>query len=883
MTSIIISGRPNSEEMSECIIVAKNIANMYPSSRFTIVLKSPKEWDNYCEDLCNLFGILKKTHPLILFSNGNKIGGAQEFFKLISDSFKYDKLIKKNNEYILDIDPSEITKLTRENTLIVEKEYFCRTKGKTVLDKINEKLEQISVDNFSKYYNKYNTIEVDYSPEYIENMKVYVKYNDKYTPDPKDYIEYKDVIEQRPAYVDKEKYNEYHEELRERIELEKRLRKEAEEEAKRKAEEELKAKEEANKGEDENKDTEENNGNKKKDRKKKKEEEERKKKEEERKKKEEEERRKREEEKRKEEEERKRKEEEERKKKEEEKELITGESPQIKTESGNPEEQPPQEEQKVIKYKRIYFKCYSDFDIPYDEFNKELVVESYKEENYELIINPYFTFFGETLINTIKDYEAPLLPETEEPIIEEEEEENPQMISPPTDQAQNQNQKGDNLKDKKDKKNKEKEDQNNTNASNPNNANQNNDKKFSPMNTATSNMSGKAGEKKGKEKEKEKDNNQNQNQTPVIEVKESNLDKNCKIGGPTKSTQINTYKPNFANEKEELVIKDWGRLPSLRILEFGGDDLKFYQEYIPQYQLKEHIFNDTNLLNITTENDLLDKALLMNIIQTINETDGYATYKVLPYQFSDWKKFSSNKVRILPNKCKDIKNNEYPLVDKLNQQINKYKRSLFEGNLKDNDDEKNFELILHNEDFEQCFTLPEFFTLDIYKNNNIPHLIKTFSQGTFIYINVQYALNKMSELLEINNQTGYGYCLIICKKFVFLAPIKEPFIYTKGNEENKNEEEIKENKEENKENENKENKQSEEKEEKKKEEIGEKKEENENGKEKKKLGQRIPIFVEPYYFLGIYTLPYIESEWPESIERKNVKFDLIEILKKSTN
>ena len=79
------------------------------------------------------------------------------------------------------------------------------------------------------------------------------------------------------------------------------------------------------------------------------------------------------------------------------------------------------------------------------------------------------------------------------------------------------------------------------------------------------------------------------------------------------------------------------------------------------------------------------------------------------------------------------------------------------------------------------------------------------------------------------------------------------------------------------------NKPSEEKEEKKKEEIGEKKEENENGKEKKKLGQRIPIFVEPYYFLGIYTLPYIESEWPESIERKNVKFDLIEILKKSTN
>ena len=123
MTSIIISGRPNSEEMSECIIVAQNIANMYPSSRFTIVLKSPKEWEKYCEDLCNLFGILKKTHPLILFSNGNKIGGSQDFFKLISESFKYDKLIKKGNEYSLDIDPSEISKLTKENMMNEINEY----------------------------------------------------------------------------------------------------------------------------------------------------------------------------------------------------------------------------------------------------------------------------------------------------------------------------------------------------------------------------------------------------------------------------------------------------------------------------------------------------------------------------------------------------------------------------------------------------------------------------------------------------------------------------------------------------------------------------------------------------------------------------------------
>jgi hypothetical protein len=274
------------------------------------------------------------------------------------------------------------------------------------------------------------------------------------------------------------------------------------------------------------------------------------------------------------------------------------------------------------------------------------------------------------------------------------------------------------------------------------------------------------------------------------------------------------------------------------MIKFGGDDLRFYQEYIPPYQLQEHILNDSNLFNFSEDTDIIDKITLVNMIQMINETNGYATYKVLPYNNTDWKKFNSNKIKILPNKCKDIKNFEYPLVDKINQQINKYKRSLFENNFKEDEDEQNLELILHNEDFDQCFSLPEFFTVDIYKKNGIPHLIKTFSKGTFIYVNLKFAINKMCELLEINNETGYGFCLIVCNKFVFIAPIKEPFTYTKGQEE--------------------------------------------NNEKKIEASPRIPLFIEPYYFMGIFTLPYIESEWPESIQRKYVKFDLLEILKKST-
>ena len=841
MTSIIISGRPNSEEMSECIIVAENISNMYPSSRFTIVLKSPKEWEKYCEDLCNLFGILKKTHPLILFSNGNKIGGAQEFFKLISESFKYDKLIKKGNEYVLDIDPGEVTKLTKENTKIIEKEYFCRTRGNYIIDKINNRLDQIPDKNFMQIYSKYNTIETDYTNEFIEDMKVYVKYDNKFTPNPKDYISYEEVMENRPAYADKEKYHAYHEELRIKIETEIRLKREAEEAEKRRIEEEQRKKEEALRAEEESKETEANKG--KKDRRKRKEEEERRKKkeEEEKKKKEEEERKK------KEEEEKKQKEEEERKKKEEEEKLKTesaqgeGENAPGNTESNKEEEQPQEEEPKVIKYKRIFFKCYSDFDIPYDKFDKELVVETFKEDNFELLINPYFTFFGETLINKIKDYEAPLLPDREEPVIEEEEEEIPQMIiapdtNPNPKDNKNPANKNDPSKDKKDNKN--------IKIADPNSSNGLENKKDTPQNTVTSNLSGKKQDIKNSQAQQKTPRDQQPPQTaPLPELKEENVVPDGKIGGPTKSTEPNTYRPNYIEEgklnENELIIKDYGRLPSLRTIEFGGDDLRFYQEYIPPYQLKENIQNSSNLLNFSGDCDVIDKETLVSMIQMINETDGYATYKVLPYNCTDWKKFSSNKIKIMPNKSKDIKNAEYPLVVKINQQINKFKRNLFKSNLKDDADNKNLELIVLNEDFDQCFSLPEYFTIDIYKKNNIPHLVKTFSKGTFIYVNLKYSINKMCELLEINNQTGYGFCLIVCKNFVFVAPIKEPYTYTKGEAENK--------------------------------------EKNIPG------SPRIPIFIEPYYFMGIYTLPYIESEWPESIQRKNVKFDLLEILKKSTN
>ena len=842
MTSIIIAGRPNSEEMSECILVAENISNMYPSSRFTVVLKSPKEWEKYCEDLCNLFGILKKTHPLILFSNGKKIGGAQDFFKLISDSFKYDKLIKKNDEYIFDIDPSEVTKLTKENTLLVEKEYTCRTSGIYIIDKINQKLEEIPDKKFIENYNKYNTIETDYESDLIEDMKVYVKYDNKFTPSPQDYKEYTEIIEERPAYADKEKYNAYHEELRLKKEEEERLKKEAEEEEKRKKEEEERLKEEALKAEEEKNDTEGNTTNRKNKEKKKKEEEKRKK-EEERKKKEEEERKKKEEEekKRKEEEEQKKKEEEEAKKKEEET-LKTETENQQNTESQKEKEEPVPEV-KEIKYKRIFFKCYTDFDIPYEKFDKELIVENFNTFNFQLVINPYFTFFGETIINKIKDYQAPLLPEREEPVVEEDEPPQLTTISAIPDpnvtkdnkDKTNPNKTTESFKDKKNIKNddkKEKETPQNT-VSGSNSFRKDEKKPQTNANTNNNNVN-------NNQQNDNKNNNNNNNAQPAQTEKPQTPE--IKYKGPTQSTEPNTYKPNFTEEKmpkDVLVIKDYGRLPSLRLINFGGEDLRFYQEYIPPYQLSEHIRNSSNLFNFNKDVNIIDDNTLYSLIEMVNETDGYVTYRVLPYNYTDWKKFGSNTFKILPNKSRDIKNEDYPLVDKIKQMINKFKRQLFNKSIEniEKDDPKNVELILHNDDFDQCFPPPEFFVIDVYLKHGIQHLVKTFTPGTFISVNVKFAINKICEKLEINNTTGYGFCLVLCKKFVFIAPLKEPYTYTKG-------------------------------------EVNDKKEQ---------ISPRIPIFAEPYYFMGIFTLPYIESEWPESIKRKNVKFDLVDILKKSTN
>ena len=105
--------------------------------------------------------------------------------------------------------------------------------------------------------------------------------------------------------------------------------------------------------------------------------------------------------------------------------------------------------------------------------------------------------------------------------------------------------------------------------------------------------------------------------------------------------------------------------------------------------------------------------------------------------------------------------------------------------------------------------------------------------------NLRNAIKEMMNKFEINNITGNGLILILNTNFLFMAPLTEPFAFTKGKNENP------------------------------------------------ETGQfdtvQVPIFAEPYFFLGVFTLPLIESEWPESIKRKYVEFNLEDILINSTN
>lgn len=188
MSSIIISGRPNSELTSNCILLSEELKKSYPSLLFIVILKHSEEWVRYSEEVCKLYGFQNSTHPLIFFSNGQLIGDKEAFFEYVNLNFSIDYCPSK----------SVIYNLTQENILNVNKEYSTRIEGMSLIDNIYSKCKEVEFDNI------YNALDYDYTIEYLLSfgIMVYVKYDIKFIPLKDSYEVYLNPLDDNEVQVD---------------------------------------------------------------------------------------------------------------------------------------------------------------------------------------------------------------------------------------------------------------------------------------------------------------------------------------------------------------------------------------------------------------------------------------------------------------------------------------------------------------------------------------------------------------------------------------------------------------------------------------------------------------------------------------------------------
>jgi hypothetical protein len=186
MTSIVISGRPNSELTSQCILLSEELCKYFPTVKVIKVLKHPEEWNYYSEEICKLFGFQKESHPLIYFSNGFFLGDKDAFFNYVEKEFN----IKYEPNYQI------IYNLTQENIKKVNNEYTTRIKGQVLREKVSTLIQGLDFND------DYNALNYDYELTCILGMKIFYKYDEKFTPKPKGYEIFLNPIEKNQFEVD---------------------------------------------------------------------------------------------------------------------------------------------------------------------------------------------------------------------------------------------------------------------------------------------------------------------------------------------------------------------------------------------------------------------------------------------------------------------------------------------------------------------------------------------------------------------------------------------------------------------------------------------------------------------------------------------------------
>jgi hypothetical protein len=281
------------------------------------------------------------------------------------------------------------------------------------------------------------------------------------------------------------------------------------------------------------------------------------------------------------------------------------------------------------------------------------------------------------------------------------------------------------------------------------------------------------------------------------------------------------------DEENEIQIEDYGRLPSLRKINYTEDVLSHIKDEIsiikpPNSALETNIFNFSDNFFFTEQD-------IFALMTAVKEIDGMAVLRILPKNYTDCKYFGSSKIKIIKLPMKDIQYETLPLQLKIENTITDLKRDKIKHLMESEkiaDSDLKVDVLISNEEFTHYFEINDFFKIESYSENNIKHLVKSYTNFNFTSTNLATDIKAMFGLLNINDETGHGFNLCLTKNFVFLAPLTKPYCYDKN---------------------------------------------------------KVPYFAEPHFFAGLFTLPYIEADWPETINGEFLKFDFIEILKKSTN
>lgn len=299
------------------------------------------------------------------------------------------------------------------------------------------------------------------------------------------------------------------------------------------------------------------------------------------------------------------------------------------------------------------------------------------------------------------------------------------------------------------------------------------------------------------------------------------------------TTQIDSKQFSTTNKlNNNIIFKDIGRVPSLRPINYDEETLnhlKLQNISLPETYTNNYISNiNNNILDFSPNKIPLSEHDVYSMITAVKSINGIAMLRVLPYKHADYKHFGSSIIKILSLPLKDINYENIPLTTKVNQTMRNLKREKMKNLIsqsKISDKDLKIDYLIENEEFTHFFELNDLFTIESYSEYGIRHLVKNYDEHNISSTNIINDLKVIFKQLSINNETGYGFNLILTKNYLFVAPLVNPYVIEKG----------------------------------------------------------VAIFAEPHHFAGIFTLPLIKAEWPEIIKGEYINFDFAEILRKSTN